>query len=134
MISYSEKFKQDWQRDEEIASLCKSLFEYLEHEENREEHFTFSRLKAIAHAENEQKLAKALQYLSSPGCRVFRQVFLFIDDDFIQEFSAAEMAEIYRESEFAHPKFGYVISDLNEISVAFECGDYFQDTGSVVHG
>ncbi|MBI3728695.1 MAG: hypothetical protein HY254_10255 [Burkholderiales bacterium] len=134
MNSSIQKFQKDWARDAEIASLCTCIFEFLNRDENRLEHFSFARLKSISGATDDTRLAHALQYLSSPRCLVLKQIFLFFDGDDAIEFSSSEMAEIYREGAFVHPSLGIVVRDLDQISVAFESGDLFSREEGVSHG
>lgn len=126
VITPINKFWQDWRADAEVAVLCERLFLHMADVEHRLEHFSYSNLKQATHANNDEKLAKALQYLSSPKWRIFKQVFLFIDGDDVTELSPEEMSEVYRERAFVHPRFGYVINDLDQISVAFEPGSFFE--------
>ncbi|MBC3931497.1 hypothetical protein [Undibacterium curvum] len=124
-----DKFKTDWQKDALTASFCEAIFCHLCEPKNRLEHFSFARLKAIANSDNEEKLATALQYLSSPRCFVLKQIFLFFDNDDVTEFSSSEMVEIFRNGAFVHPSQGVVVRDLNQILVAFEVGDFFSQSG-----
>jgi hypothetical protein len=127
MTDLMEQFRKDWAQEREMAQLCARLFEYLSVERNRLEHFNFSHLKKISPIQDDIKLSKALQYLSSPRCQVLSQIFLFFDDNEVYEFSPEDMAEIYSAAAFSHPRSGDVITDLNEIAVAFEPGQYLRN-------
>lgn len=128
MINPAEQFKKDWAQERDIAQLCVRLFEYLSTSENWLEHFNFSQLKDVSKSSDDIKLSRALQYLSSPRCQILRQIFLYFDDEQVYEFTSSEMVEVYSAAKFAHPRTGQVITDLNQIAVAFEPGRYLHDT------
>lgn len=119
-----EKFRKDWPNDVGLAEICTRLYEHLLDPANRLEHFSYYQLAKIAGSHEDVILSKALQYLSSPGCRILSQLFLYFDADEVWEFESADMAEFFTEGRFAHPRTG-VEMDLDEIAVAFATGAYF---------
>jgi hypothetical protein len=121
--SFEEKLKRDWRDDSEIESLCESIFAFLSDEKNHRNHFSYSDFRTITNAKNDEKLSRALQYLSAPGRRVLKKVFFFFDLDDVVEYSSVEMTEIFQTGAFAHPRTGEEIFDLNRIQVAFEVGE-----------
>lgn len=125
MNTPTEQFRKDWRNDEAVAAICEQLYKHVEIPENRLEHFSFSLLKKTAKTEDETRLAKAVQYLSSPKWSIFKQVFLFFDGDEVTEFSAEDVVVFLANHSFPHPRSGRVIGDLNQISVAFEVGTFF---------
>jgi hypothetical protein len=122
-----EQFRKDWRTDAEVAALCVRLYGFLTTPSNHLEHFNFAQLKNAAATSDEKRLALALQYLSSPRWNMLHQVFFFFDAGNVYEFEAEEMRAYFEEGAFPHPVTGRVIRDLNQIAVAFEVGDFFEE-------
>lgn len=125
MKSPIERFNKDWRENTAIASLCERLFFFLSDRDNHLEHFTFAQLAVAAESHDDEDLAKALQYLSSPKWKIFNQIFFFFDDDCVHEFTHQEMVEVFKESAFVHPRTNVIVTNLDLISVAFEPGSFF---------
>lgn len=122
MKSFEEKLLRDWRDDAEIASSCRSIYEFLSVSSNHKNHFTYSDLKKISNSKSDEKLSQALHYLSAPGRSVLRKVFFLFDGEDLIEYDSREMFKIYKDGAFAHPKSGELISDLDQIQIAFSVG------------
>lgn len=122
-----KQFHKDWRTDAAVAALCERLYEFLSVSENHLEHFNFAQLKAAAKTSDEPRLALALQYLSSPKWNMLHQLFFFFYADMVYEFDVEEMQSFFEEGAFSHPVTGTVIHDLNQIAVAFEPGQFFEE-------
>ncbi|MDN4052248.1 hypothetical protein QPK32_04105 [Massilia sp. YIM B02763] len=119
-----EQFKKDWANDELVAEICTRLYNYLEDPANRLDHFSFYHLANATRLNDDKRLSKALQYLSSPRCEVLTQIFFYFDIDESWEFESADMIDFFKEGRFAHPRTGAVMN-LDAISVAFAIGKHF---------
>ena len=124
MRNLVKQFRKDWANDSGLAEICTRVYAHLSDASNRLEHFSYFQLARAAKSNDDARVSKALQYLSSPRCRVLSQIFLYIEGDQTWEFDSSDMAEFFHEGKFAHPRTGQEM-DLNEISVAFTTGVHF---------
>jgi len=124
MRNLVNQFRKDWADDSALADICLRVYTHLANPSNRLEHFSYFQLARAAQSDDDFRVSKALQYLSSPRCRVLSQLFFYFDVDRTWEFEPSDMAEFYKAGKFAHPRTGQVM-DLDEISVAFATGTHF---------
>lgn len=120
-----DTFSSDWREDASAASACADLYQYLN--SSRLDHYSFAQLRKATDKVDNAKLATLLQYLSSPRWNILRQIFIYIDDsDNLHELPIDEVPRYLEEGAFPHPETGQPITDLNQILVAFDLGQFFE--------
>lgn len=125
-MDYADKFHRDWSDDPEMVSLCSSILALLL-SATKQDHYSFLKFKQELGAENDKKLAVALNYLCAPSLRILSTIFFVEDGDHILEISQEDL-NFDDQGNFFHPVTGDLLPE-DELLLGFERGPSIENGG-----